>query len=177
MTRIIRIPDELYERLQAHGVAFVDTEATVIGRLLNFYDEKAGRNGGTQPIDADGALRANSARGARTPSSRAPRERGVTVELEGELIHASSLREMYERALQLVVERSEKSRLEQLVPFATSGVRYLIAKKPVHPNGNEFVKPVRYGGYYMESHKDYRNGMRHLSKFVEKLGLTLRYLG
>ena len=45
MTQTIRIPDETYDRLKAIAEPFVDTEATVISRLLDYYDQ----NGYSQP--------------------------------------------------------------------------------------------------------------------------------
>ena len=67
--------------------------------------------------------------------------------------------------------------LDRLLPFATSRERYLAATKPIHPTGNPFVVPVKYHGYYMEAHKDYKNAISHLGSLVAKLGLELKYLG
>ena len=38
MSRVIRIPEEIYKRLQALATPFVDTPASVIERLLDAYD-------------------------------------------------------------------------------------------------------------------------------------------
>ncbi len=47
MMPVVRIPDELFERLQNHAKPFVDTPATVIERILDFYE--AGRSAPTKP--------------------------------------------------------------------------------------------------------------------------------
>lgn len=38
MMPVVRIPDELFERLQNHAKPFVDTPASVIEKLLDFYE-------------------------------------------------------------------------------------------------------------------------------------------
>ena len=38
---VVRIPDSVFERLQTHAKPFVDTPATVIERLLNFYEAES----------------------------------------------------------------------------------------------------------------------------------------
>ena len=59
----------------------------------------------------------------------------------------------------------------------TSGERFLIALKPVHPSGKPFVVQVEYRGFYMEAHKDYKNAIAHLRILCNRLGLSLNYLG
>jgi len=85
----------------------------------------------------------------------------------------------YGRHLVLQFSLVEKCKvdLDRLLPFATSRERYLAATKPIHPTGNPFVVPVKYHGYYMEAHKDYKNAISHLGSLVAKLGLELKYLG
>lgn len=171
MTRLVRIPDELFARLQAHGKAFVDTEADVIQRLLDFYEAHSRASDGSK-------VRGESAeQEGRDPGARTPRERGATVEIGRHVIQAASVGDLYEQALKVLLDNGHANRLNELIPFKTSGERYLIAERPVHPNGKPFFNTVRYKGYYMEAHKDYRNAIRHLAKLVEKCGLRLRYLG
>ena len=40
MNPVIRIPDKIYERLQRHAVPFVDNPATVVEKLLDFYESQ-----------------------------------------------------------------------------------------------------------------------------------------
>lgn len=63
MMPVVRIPDELFERLQVHAKPFVDSPASVIERLLDFYETKkkgdrapiAKRSGQTRQFDANKA--------------------------------------------------------------------------------------------------------------------------
>ncbi len=171
MTRLIRIPDQLFARLQAHGKAFVDAEGDVIERLLDFYEAHSGAPDGSK-VPGESAEKEG-----RDPSARTPRERGATVEIGRHVIQAASVGDLYEQSLKILLDDGCANRLKELVPFKTSGERYLIAERPVHPNGKPFFNPVRYKSYYMEAHKDYRNAIRHLAKLVETCGLQLRYLG
>lgn len=176
--RQVAVPDDLFARLQALAVPLVDTTADVVGKLLDHYDrtkpEKAGpRIGGNTLLSSQvGQLLRGSA-----VAGRVPRERGATIEIEGQQFRAVSVRDMYEQALKLIVDNGHSKRLKQLVPFRTSSLRYLIAERPTHPNGNAFVVPARHGGYFMEAHKDYRNAVKHLGQLLAKPGLKLRYLG
>jgi hypothetical protein len=68
-------------------------------------------------------------------------------------------------------------RVVELVPYKTSSRRFLIAKTPIHPNGNPFVVPVEHRGLYMESHKNYQAAISQLARFLSKCGSTLSYLG
>lgn len=45
MMPVIRIPDDVFRRLQSVAAPLVDTSASVIEKLLNFYES----NGGTYP--------------------------------------------------------------------------------------------------------------------------------
>ena len=172
--REISLPDDLFIRLQALTVPLVPTPADVIGRLLDHYERTCPR------VPAKNAPASNLI--GRLPreaslSGRVPRERGVTFEIDGHEMRAVSVRDMYEQVLKFIVDKGHSERLNPLLPFKTSRQRYLIAKRPQHPNGNDFVITVQYGGYFMEAHKDYKNGIEHLRQLVEKLGLRLRYVG
>ncbi len=173
MTQVIRVPDRLFARLQSHGIPFVDTPADVIERLLDSYELSSHPDTRTATVEIEerggGALQTAP---ERTTSERAPRERGVTVEIAGHTIEAVSVRDLYERALKLLVDNGYADRLNGVVPFRTSAERHLVSARPVHPNGREFVVPVQYGGFYMEAHKDYKNGINHLRRLVEKCGLS-----
>jgi len=176
--RDVTLPDDLFARLQALAVPLVDTVPDVVRRLLDHYER-------TSPEHKTPSSRASASASGPLPvlvrersvTGRVARERGATIEIEGHQIQAVSVRDMYEQAMRFIVDNGHSKRLKTLVPFRTSGQRYLIAERPVHPNGNDFVVPARYGGFYMESHKDYRNAVKHLGQLTSKLGLKLRYIG
>ena len=109
--------------------------------------------------------------------SGSPRQRGVVVKLGEVTIRAISVSDLYTETLKYLHQKGFLDKVKQHIPLATSKQRYLIAESPVHPNGKEFVVPVEYKGYYMEAHKDYKNGIRHLCKMLDFCGVTLTYLG
>ena len=172
--REISLSDDLIARLESLTVPLFPTPADVIGKLLDHYDRTYRR------ATAENAPPAKLVRPLSPNASlmgRIPRERGVTFELDGHKMQAVSVRDMYEQVLKFIVDKGYSKQLKPHVPFRTSRQRYLIADRPVHPNGNDFVITVKYGGYFMEAHKDYKNAVEHLRKLVEKLGITLRYVG
>ncbi|MBI5853721.1 MAG: hypothetical protein HZB35_00480 [Nitrospirae bacterium] len=158
----IALPDSLFARLQALAIPLVDTPADVVERLLDNHERtrpekpKVGIEIGATARSKDGSF----LRGASI-TERIPRERGATIEIDGHVIRAISVREMYEEALKFLVDKGHSKRLNDIVPLSTSSLRYLIANRPVHPSGNEFVIPVSYGGYFMEAHKSYKNAIKH----------------
>ena len=172
MSKNILVSDETYARLQRCVEPFVDKEPEdVIVRLLNDYDEAngsgdSGASSRTESIGED-SLR---------PSDRTPRERGTIIKINDHRINAVSVRDLYKQALKFLIE-NHKGLLKHEIPFRTSSARYLLAASPVHPSGNPFVVPMEYDGYYMETHKDYKNAIAHLRRLVERLGLTFEYLG
>jgi hypothetical protein len=155
-------------RLKACVEPFVDkTPEDVIRRLLDEHDNSEHKHAPlTRPLRQPGP----------SPASRIPRERGLRAQVDRHQIQAVSVRDFYEQVLKILVNEHRVD-LDRLLPFKTSHERYLLAAKPIHPSGNPFVVPVEYKGYCMEAHKDYKNAIAHLDSFVEKLGLTFKYLG
>ena len=91
--------------------------------------------------------------------NRTPRQRGAIVEIGEKRFNVGSLADLYSQVLSFLDENGQLDRLKPYLPIATSTKRYLIANKPLHPNGKGFIRPVEYRGYFMESHKDYKNGI------------------
>jgi hypothetical protein len=179
MPTTISIPDDVYLRLEALARPFVDREpADVIRRLVE------GASTGPTPSKSTAGTASNNGAAHREalpgPSLefRAPRERGARVEVNGEVILADSVRDLYEKVLHQIAKKSDDwSRLRTLVPFKTSSRRYLIAEKPAHPNGNAFFVPVQHRGLFMETHKSYRTAVDHLEALLARIGYKVRYLG
>jgi len=164
----VRVSDETMQRLRSCAEPFADKEPEdVIRRLLKFYEGSMQRNR-KETIK----MRTNK----DLTRSRVPRERGVTVQIEGNQIRAITVRDLYEQALKVLVDKN-RAGLNGIIPFRTSRQRYLLAEKPHHPSGNAFVIPAEYHGYYMEAHKDYKNAIAHLRSLVEQLGLRFEHLG
>ncbi len=173
--REMALPDDLFARLQALAEPLVDTVPDVIRRLLDHYERtRPERN---TPSSNGAAIASRPMVRERSVTGRVARERGATIEINGQQIQATTVRDMYEQTMRFIFDNGHAKQLKALVPFKTSGRRYLIAEEPVHPNGNNFVVPAGYNGFYMECHKDYRNAIKHLGQLTSKLGLNLRYLG
>ena len=171
MSKTITVPDELYARLETLARPFVDREpADVIQRLVDAQGKEEFSDRGAPP----------KLFSQMTPTlidGRVPRERGAKVDIDGHVIHADSVRDLYEQILQYLSRNHAWDRVVELVPYKTSAQRFLIAKTPIHPKGNPFVVPVEHHGLYMESHKNYKTAFDHLARFLSKCGSTLTYLG
>lgn len=166
MSHQITVSDQVFVRLKNLAEPFVDREPQdVIRRLLDERESKLS--------NAEVQMKSNQ---GLSPISRVPRERGTTVEIDGQKIDAVSVRALYEEALKLFVGR-HVAKLKSVVPMKTSDKRFLIALEDKHPSGRRFVIPVEYRGFYMEAHKDYKNGIEHLRALCNRLGLELEYLG
>ena len=165
MAHQITVSEQVFVRLKNLAEPFVDREPEdVIRRLLDERESRA-RNGRVE-VNSDGI----------STNSRVPRERGTTVEIDGQKIGAVSVRDLYEQALKLFV-RKDTARLKSVVPMKTSAERFLIALEDKHPSGRRFFLPVEYRGFYMEAHKDYKNAISHLQDLCSRIGLTFKYLG
>ena len=170
MAPVIEIPEDVFRRLAELAQPFVDTKpADVIHRLLDERDAAVRKDG-------EPSQRAIVQR-PKPLEVRVPRERGVSVDISGQIITADSVRDLFDQVLRLLAKNGEVKRVRALIPYKTSSRRYLIADRPVHPNGNPFVVPVEHGGLYMETHKSYRTAVSQLAHFLSKCGLSLRYLG
>ena len=168
MAPMIDVPDDLYARLAELAQPFVETKpADVIRRLVESHGvDDRGASTPHQPIVPQRPL-----------ATRVPRERGAKVLIDETLITADSVRDLYEQVLRLLTKNGRLDRLKTLLPYKTSSRRYLIAERPVHPNGNPFVVPVEYRGLYMETHKSYQTALTQLGAFLSKCGLSLHYVG
>lgn len=172
MRHPISISDETLARLKALAEPFVDREPEdVIRRLLD--DHERARN--KTRVSGDSKVSEAIPR-VRLVAGRAPRERGVMVQIGDQKFDAVSVRDLYQQVLEFLVEH-HKSKLQAVLPLKTSRERYLVALEPIHPSGNRFIIPVEFHGFYMEAHKDYQNAIRHLIFLTAKLDLQLMYLG
>jgi hypothetical protein len=175
VSKQITISDSVFERLQRLAVPLVDTPESVVIRLLNFYEPN--------PVEEDLRIGPSAEEQTKTQSTidgvleRLPRQKGIIVRLDETTVEADKLSDLYIEALKYLDKRGLLNKVNDAIPIATSSKRYLIAKSPVHPQGNDFRIPVEYKGYYMEAHKDYKEGIRHLCKMLNLCGVTLTYVG
>jgi hypothetical protein len=163
MSPKIDVSETVFRRLEALGGPLFEP-AEVIERLLNQIE---GMTSGAAPkVGASAPLGG---------SKRPPRSRGVELRLDGERISAVSVPDMYMQVLQWLVDGKRIEKVRTSIPFRTSQQRYLISTSPTHPKGNEFVKPIKYKGYYMEAHKNYENALSGLKQFLEPHGYSVTY--
>jgi hypothetical protein len=181
MSRVVRISETSFQRLQKLAVPLEDTPSSVIERLLDFYDSESNRD--THKKEPPPAYtRVPRMDGVKQKEdyallNRTPRQRGVIVEIGGKRFNADSLADLYSQVLRFLDANGQLDKLKPYLPIVTSKKRYLIAAQPLHPNGKGFVRPVEYQGYFMESHKDYKNGIPILRRILDRFGLSLSYRG
>lgn len=184
MSRVVRISETIFQRLQKLAIPLEDTLSSVIERLLDFYDSKnPEKTYKKEPLPSHTQIpKMYEAKSKDNHAllnvllNRRPRQRGIIVEIGGNRFDADSLHDLYGKILKFLDDRNQLEKLKPYLPFSTSKKRYLIAYQPVHPNGNEFVRPVEYKGYFMEAHKDYKNGIISLQRMLDRLGLSLSYI-
>lgn len=169
MGRIVEIPNHVYARLQAIG-SHLFSVSEVIERLAMSLPTSSSDDSPARAVTESSGARLDLMR------MRSPRERGVTVELAGQRIHAGTVGDLYEQVFRLLLKNGQAEALKALVPYRTSNQRYLIALEPRHPNGNAFFVPVRVGPYHIEAHKNYETALKQLAELLGKLGLEFRYL-
>lgn len=165
MVKTISLSDEIYARLKNLARPFEDREPEdVIRRLL------------------DGVTKNDVAKpsGGRITSEvaivRAPRERGAVVELNGERISATTVPDLCTKVMEFIHSKGLWGKFESLAPYKTSAKRYLFAKSPKHPQGNDFVVPLKYRNMHMEAHKNYETIIKQLGRLLSQLGITFRYV-
>ena len=156
----IEVSQAAHDRLiELAGRLFSVSEA--VDRLL---DSVSGLDAPPKPTERSAA----AAPAPSNPAShRAPRERGIDVRIDGHRISAVTVPDLFLQFLTHAISKGLMARLDEALPYRTSNQRYLIAKAPIHPNGNPFVKPVEYKGYYMEAHKNYQNAMSGLMQLAK----------
>ena len=101
-----------------------------------------------------------------TLSGRIPRQRGITVQLDGENITATTVGDLYLEILKYLDRNGCLEKLESILPIRTSKKRFLLARHPLHPGGNGFVIPIEHKGFYLEAHKSYKDAIGHIEKYV-----------
>lgn len=168
--KTITISDDLYARLGLLARPFEDKEAAdVIRRLVEGKTD-------TAPLTvAMPTTTASTAPGEI--EGRVPRERGATIDLGGVAIKAHTVSDLCLQVMESLFAKGHGSEILALAPYNTSAKRYLFAKTPVHPNGNDFVMPVKCRGLHIETHKNYKTAIVQLGRLSAKCGVRLTYKG
>lgn len=172
MSRTLAVTDDVYARVRQLAAFSRCDEGEVVRRLLDKLIEDAGSSNESATMPSPSSVD----RSQRYLPGRPPRERGARVEVGGEILHVDSVRDLFENVLRFLSKNGKRESVRSLLPYKTSSQRFLVAEKPVHPNGNQFVVPVHIGGLYMEAHKSYRTAIVQLEEFLAKLGIPFRYV-
>lgn len=169
MAKTITLPDDLYAQLAALARPFEDKEAADVIRRLIAASEKV------QHLAAPKSDKLNTLQ--QSVDGRAPRERGAVIDLGGTKIRAHTVPDLCGQVFDYFHSKGHAKALAELSPYSTSAKRYLYAKTPFHPNGNDFVAPIKNHGFYIETHKNYKTAITQLARVSAKLGATLAYEG
>lgn len=165
MAKTISLSDDVYARLQELARPFEDREPEdVIRRLLGDASTKDVANPSVDRHTNELAV------------VRAPRERGTVVELNGERISATTVPDLFTKVMEFIYLKDLWKNFEDLAPYTTSAKRYLFAKSPKHPQGNDFFVPLKYRNIYMEAHKNYETTIRQLDRLLSQLGISFKYV-
>ena len=177
MAREINITESVFNRLQKIAVPFEDTPSSVIETLLDFYERYKNdiieKNNHQNVVIITNNKKMGKKEINEKLSKRLPRQRGVMLKIDDREFKAISIKDLYEQILKFIVDSNYIEKIETYLPIKTSNVRHLLHNKPSHPYGNAFVQPVKYKGYYMETNKDYKNGLSHLYKLLNICGLSI----
>ena len=170
MAQTITVPNDLYARLAALARPFQDKEpADVIRWLVESKERDA-----PQALPTTKPLVPSD---AGIIEDRIPRERGAVLDLDGVAIKAQTVPDLCTQVMDFLHIKGHGKKLMELAPYSTSSQRYLFAKSPVHPNGNDFFSPVKNHGLYVETHKNYKTAIGQLARLASKCGVKLTYRG
>ncbi len=173
MSKVIRISETIFKRLQLLARPLVDTPGDVIEGLLDFYEENKNTSGSIGLTKEETMREANLDIFMNKLVYREPRQRGINVKINGQVFKAISVKDLYSQVLKFLYTNGYLEKIKKDLPIYTSKARFLINTRPIHPKGNAFWEPVEYRGFFMEAHKDYKNGINHLKKMLDKLQLSL----
>lgn len=178
MVKTISLSDEVYARLEALARPFEDRDPEdVIRRLLDGGPtEEVAVPGGGSGSTKNVAVSTDGRTAAGFAVIRAPRERGAVVELNGHKISATTVPDLCTKVMEFIHSNGLWDQFEGLAPYKTSSKRYLFAKNPKHPLGNDFFVPLKYMNIYMEAHKNYDTTIKQLSRLLSQLGISFKYI-
>ncbi|MBK8464920.1 MAG: ADP-ribosylglycohydrolase family protein [Chloracidobacterium sp.] len=106
--------------------------------------------------------------GTKSVRKGQPRKQ-IQINVDGTEITAKHNPDLYFQVLRLLVERGALVNLD--LPISSGRKRNFLSRTPVHKDGSNFLAPVEFGGYYMESHSSRENGIKMLRAFLESLGI------
>lgn len=116
-------------------------------------------------------LDSNEGSNKNIPIKKSPTFVNLSIKVNNTTIKGESVPQFFTSGIEYIV--SKNLPIDEILPFRTSAVRFLIARRPIHPRGNDFVNPVEYSGYFMEAHKNRKEAKRNLILLFSKLGCNV----
>lgn len=107
--------------------------------------------------------------GLTKPIRRSQPRKKIQMNVGETEITAKNIPDLYLQVLRFLVENGSLENLE--LPISSGRKRNFLSRTPIHKDGSDFLAPVEFGGYYMESHSSRENGIRMLREFLETLGI------
>tara|TARA_Y100000593_G_scaffold67698_1_gene124463 strand:+ start:177 stop:878 length:702 start_codon:yes stop_codon:yes gene_type:complete len=158
----------LHERFKDYriiGEWFDDKENNLLDEIYNFlkYLSRLGINYNEININDNESIKPKRIKGSDK----------TIIKVNNTTFNGKSLGDLYLQVLKYLIESNYSKRIDNILPYSTSSVRYFISKTPYHQRGNDFHSSVEYKGYYMESHKDYKNGLKSLKDFLLELNIRM----
>ena len=180
--QLLEEPDELLLELLADKVESICGHRADLEILTDFIHEKCLYKTQTS-LDTLRTTKSTSSKrriispdkAQHLPPQKSTKRKGAIVAIGDKTIKASTVGDLYYQALKYICDNDLIKKAESKVPYATSQVRFLIAKEPIHQRGNNFRAPIEYKGYYMETHKNYEQALKHLEAFLKECGLKIKY--
>lgn len=107
---------------------------------------------------------------AKPPAMRIPKEATIAFAIGDELIWGASAAQFYIAIWRWLIERGHLTAGE--LPIRSGRSRYAVAKKPVHPNGNEFVRAEKLAdGIFIEVNLARSDIIRRAKRYLTQRGV------
>jgi len=96
----------------------------------------------------------------------------IAVKVDEKVFDGANVGELFEKVLKYVVDKGHIRKLP--LPWGTTNQRYVITNEtnPTHPSGRSFFYPLKYKGYWIESHYSRERALQVLEELCEKLEVS-----
>lgn len=98
----------------------------------------------------------------------------IKIKINNTIMEASSIKKLYLQTIKYLFDNNKLNNLE--LPIPSGPKRYLLARQPKDQNGDDFLNPVSYEGYFMEANKSRAQGLRDLVLLLGKCGLNMEVI-
>lgn len=198
---VVRIPDDLFERLQRHAVPLVDTTTSVIARILDDYERSVGKS--TVKRDSLGSAHSEQARqeplgpgdrgasdhptsgtqheevpagvrlrGLRILSQRPMHSaRPTMIEIDGEVERVSTWAQLCDVFVKWLLDHQKLPSHRVPIYNAAGRGKYFINTKPEHADSTKKANWRKVGDVFVDTKYNGDAHIRNLISTLENLGL------